>query len=204
MPVGNTMNDKRSDLLLQLYSRPETVFAIEEISQLFPNISYKSLRDRLYYFTKTGKIKRLHRGIYAKKEYNPFEFANKLYKPSYISLETVLAKEGVVFQHYETIFLVSYLTRTVKINGTDIQYRQLKKEVLTNTQGVEQKTGYFIATLERAFLDAVYIYKNYHFDNLGAVNWEKVESLKAIYKSKVFEKRVENYYQLYQEDYGKH
>lgn len=198
------MKDMNGNLLLQLYSRPETVFTIDEISQLFPNISSKSLRDRLYYFTKVGKIRRLHHGIYAKKEYNPFELANKLYKPSYISLETVLTKGGVVFQHYETIFLVSYLTRTIKINSTDIQYRQLKGEVLTNTQGVEQKTGYFIATVERAFLDAVYIYKNYHFDNLEAINWEKVENLKTIYKSKVFEKRVEGYYKLYQEDYGKH
>lgn len=193
-----------NDLILQLYSRPESVFTVNEIAQLIPAISYKSLRDRLYYFTKIGKLKRLHRGIYAKKEYNPFELANKVYKPSYISLETVLVKAGVVFQHYETIFLVSYLTRAIKVNSTDIQYRQIKGDVLTNTQGIEQKTGYFIATLERAFLDAVYIYKNYHFDNLGAISWEKVESLKKIYKSKVFEKRAGEYYKIYQEEYGKH
>lgn len=193
-----------NDLILQLYSRAETVFTLDEISQLFPNVSYESLRDRLYYFTKTGKLKRLHSGIYAKKEYDPLEFANKIYKPSYISLETVLAKGRVIFQHYETIFLASYLTRTIKVNSTDIQYRQIKGEVLTNTLGIEQKVGYFIATLERAFLDAVYIYKNYHFDNLGAINWEKVENLKKIYKSKAFEKRVGEYYKLHREDYGKH
>ncbi len=193
-----------NDLVLQLYSKPETVFTVDEIAQLFPNISYKSLRDRLYYFTKIGKLKRLHHGIYAKKEHNSFELANKVYKPSYISLETVLATGSVVFQHYETIFLVSYLTRTIRVNSTDIQYRQIKGEVLTNIQGIEQKTGYFIATLERAFLDAVYIYKDYHFDNLGAINWEKVESLTKIYKSKAFEKRVGEYYKLYRQDYGKH
>lgn len=193
-----------SDLILQLYSRPETVFTIDEVSQLFPNIAHKSIRDRLYYFTKVGKLKRLHHGIYAKKEYNPLELANKLYRPSYISLETVLAKEGVVFQYYETIFVVSYLTREVKLNEISIQYRQIKGNVLTNTQGVEQKSGYFIATLERAFLDAVFIYKNYHFDNLGVINWEKVNELKKLYDNKNFEKRIEEYSKLYQEDYGKH
>ena len=193
-----------NDLILQLYSRPESVFTVDEIAQLIPAITYKSLRDRLYYFTKIGKLKRLHHGIYAKKEYNPFELANRVYKPSYISLETELAKGGVVFQHYETLFLVSYLTRTIKVNSTGIQYRQIKGVVLTNTQGIEQKIGYFIATLERAFLDAVYIYKNYHFDNLAALDWEKVESHKKIYKSKVFEKRVGEYYKIYQEEYGKH
>lgn len=191
-----------NNVILKLYSRPETVFTLNEVSQLFPEIAYESLRDRLYYFTKVGKLKRLHQNIYAKEGYNPYELANKLYKPSYISLETVLGQGNVVFQYYETIFAVSYVTRTVSVSSISIQYRQIKGEVLTNTEGIEQKEGYFIATLERAFLDAVYIYKNYHFDNLGAINWEKVDSLKKIYKSKVFEKRVEEYYKDYKEDYG--
>lgn len=188
-----------NDLMLQLYSRPETVFSMAEIAQLFPTIPYGSLRDRLYYFTKTGKIVQPHHGIYAKKDYNVFELANKLYTPSYISLETVLAK-GVTFQYYETVFLVSYLTRTVTIDKTDLQYRQIKGEVLTNREGIEQKEGYFIASIERAFLDAIYIYKNYHFDNLGGVNWETVHSLKKIYNNKTVEKRVEGYYKIYQEE----
>lgn len=191
-----------NDVILKLYSKPETVFTLNEITQLFPDIPYESIRDRLYYFTKVGKLKRLHQGIYAKADYNPYELANKLYKPSYISLETVLSAGNVVFQYYETIFAVSYLTRTVTVNNVPVQYRQIKGEILTNTEGIEQKNGYFIATLERAFLDAVYIYKNYHFDNLGAINWERVESLKKIYKSKAFEKRIEGYNKDYKEDYG--
>lgn len=191
-----------TDIILKLYSREETVFTIAEISQLFSDISDESIRDRLYYFSKVGKLKRVHQGMYAKEGYNPLELANKLYKPSYISLETVLGPGSVVFQYYETIFVVSYLTRTLKVNDISIQYRQIKEEVLTNTEGVEKKNGYFIATPERAFLDALYIYKNYHFDNLGAIDWKKVESLKAIYRNKVFEKRVEEYFKDYKEEYG--
>jgi len=191
------------NLLLHLYSRPESVFTVNEVAQFFPNLSYKSLKNSLYYFTKVGKLKKLHYGIYAKKEYSPLEAANKIYKPSYISLETVLTKGGVVFQHYGTIFLASYLTRTIEINDTNIQYRQIGKHILTNTEGIEQKTGYFIASLERAFLDAVYIYKNYHFDNLEALDWNKIEGLEKIYKNKAFEKRLKNYYKLKQEEDGK-
>lgn len=191
-----------NDVILKLYSNPNTVFTLDEISQLLPHIEYKNLRDRLYYFTKVGKLIRLRHGVYAKKDYNPFELANKLYKPSYISFETVLTKGGVVFQYYETFFLASYLTREIEVDGINIQYRQIKGSVLTNPEGIEQKTGYFIATLERAFLDAVYLYKNYHFDNLGTVNWEKVMGLKKIYNSKAFEGRVEEYYKDYKEDHG--
>ena len=195
------MND---DILLQLYSRPESVFTLNEISQLFPNISYENLRDRLYYFTKTGKLQRPRQGIYAKNAFNLSELANKVYTPSYISLETVLANESVVFQHYETIFAVSYLTRTIKIGTATIQYRQIKGDILTNMRGIEQNKGYFIASKERAFLDAIYIYKNYHFDNLGNINWETIDALKKIYKSSVFQKRIAGYYALYREEYGKH
>lgn len=192
-----------NDLLLQIYRRPETVFTVSEIAQLCPQISYESLRDRLYYFTKVRKIIHVHKGIYAKQQYSVLELANKIYTPSYISLETVLIKGGVVFQHYETIFLVSYVTRNIGIDNIDIQYRQLKASILTNAKGIEQKDGYFIASLERAFLDAVYIYKNYHFDNLGTISWKKVKNLMGIYRSNVFEKRVAEYYKVQREEYGK-
>src|SRR3990167_1110338 len=102
-----------SDIILKLYSRPETVFTIDEICQLFPHIPYQSVQDRLYYFTKVGKLKRLHQGIYAKEGYSLFELANKLYKPSYISLETVLGQENVIFQYYETIFK-AYVRRFIQ------------------------------------------------------------------------------------------
>lgn len=191
-----------SDMLLKIYQRPETVLTFDEIAQLSPDISYKSLKDRLSYFTKTGRLKRLRRGIYAKPNYNPMELGNKLYKPSYISLETVLFKSGAIFQTYETIFLVSYLTRSVTVDGTEFQYRKIKNPVLTNLSGVESKTGYHIATLERAFLDAVYVYRDYHFDNLEVINWEKVHLLQRIYQSLAFEKRVGDYYRSFQEEHG--
>jgi hypothetical protein len=146
----------------------------------------------------------LRSGVYAKLDYNPLELANKVYKPSYISLETVLFRGGVVFQTYQTIFVVSYLTRTLTIDHQDIQLRKMKEVVLTNMAGIDPQTGYFMASLERAFLDAIYIYRDYHFDNLEVINWEKVEFLKGIYHSLAFEKRVESYYQIYQEEHGRH
>ncbi len=191
-------------MILDLYRRPETVLTIDEIAQMFPEISYKSLKDRLSYFTKTGRLRRLRSGVYAKPDYNPLELANKVYKPSYISLETVLFRGGVVFQTYQTIFVVSYLTRTLTIDHQDIQLRKMKEVVLTNMAGIDPQTGYFMASLERAFLDAIYIYRDYHFDNLEVINWEKVEFLKGIYHSLAFEKRVDGYYQIYQEEHGRH
>jgi predicted transcriptional regulator of viral defense system len=191
----------KTDIITTLYTRPESVFSIQEIGQIFPHISPDSLRDRLFYFTKVGKLQRLHHGLYAKQKYDVHELANKIYTPSYISLETVLAREGVIFQHYETLFLMSYLTRDVRVGEHAFSYRRLPDSILLHTEGIERDGHYAMATKERAFLDAVYKYKNYHFDNLGGLNWDTVFHIKDIYQSKILTKRVDMYYQLYKEDY---
>lgn len=192
----------KNDFILYLYSLPQTVFTLKEVSLLFPKISYVNLRSRLSYFAEKGKLKRLRMGIYAKIEYNPFELANKLYTPSYISLETVLQRAGVVFQYDETIHLISYISKRIQVGDISIVYRKVSKKILLNNEGVEEREGYFMATKERAFLDAVYLYKDYHFDNLGSLDWEIIHEMKYLYMSKTFEKRVEEYYQLYKSEYA--
>jgi predicted transcriptional regulator of viral defense system len=193
-----------NDFILTLYSRPETVFTVHEVSQYMPGVASKRLRDRLYHAVKIGKLKRMRQGVYAKETYNPMELATKIYTPSYISLETVLVPSGVVFQHYETIFVVSYVTRTITVDKVSIQLRKLHDPILTNTTGMEKKTGYYIATRERAFLDAIYIYKNYHFDNMGGIDWEKVKEYTPMYASAAFNKRVNAYYIDYKNNHGNH
>ena len=188
-------------ILLSLFQKPQTVFTMQEIALLFPQIPYGSLKKRMSYYAKTGSIKKLFRGIYAKDQYDIFELANKIYAPSYISLETVLQRAGVIFQYYDSIFSVSYVSRTVKADGKTIVYRRLKKEILLNKQGIEEQENVVIASPERAFLDAVFLYRDYHFDNLSSLNWEKVMDLKEIYRSGVFQKRVEEYYQIFKKDH---
>lgn len=192
----------KKDIILELYSQAQTVLQIEEIAQLFPEISPGNLRRRLHYFVKAGKLKNPRRGIYVKNTYEPLELANKIYRPSYISFETVLLKEGVVFQYYETIFVASYLSRDITVDGHKLSYRQIGEPALSHTAGIEERSGYFVASKERAFVDAVFLYKNYYFDNLGGLNWDKVFALVLLYESKALAKRVKQYYKDYQKDYG--
>jgi len=50
------------------------------------------------------------RGIYAKdKNYDRLELANRIYTPSYISLETVLSREGIVFLLASGILLLLHI-----------------------------------------------------------------------------------------------
>jgi hypothetical protein len=192
----------RDNITLSLYKLPQTVFTLQEIALLFPKIPYENLKKRMSYVAASGAIKKLTRGVYAKDQFNVLELANKLYVPSYVSLETVLQKAGVTFQYYESIFAVSYLSRTMKVGGYTIVYRRMKKEILLNKRGVEEQGCVVIASPERAFLDAVYLYKQYHFDNLGALNWEKIAALKDLYGNRALLKRVEEYYHVYKEDHA--
>lgn len=190
----------KNNIVLSLYKKPQTVFTLQEIALLFPEIPYDNLKKRMSYFAKSGSIKKLSRGVYAKDQFNAFELANKLYTPSYISLETVLQKAGVTFQYYESIFAVSYISRTVKVGDYTVVYRRMKKDALLNKQGIEEQGNVVIASPERAFLDAVYLYKDYHFDNLSPLKWDKITELKKLYGDRTFLKRVEEYYQIYKEN----
>lgn len=181
---------ERDNFILKLYQSKSTVFTIKEIALLFPKIKRENLKVRVNYYVKRGIFKNLRKGIYTKSDYNPLELATKIYTPSYISLETVLEKEGVIFQHYKTIFVVSYLARKIKVDKNEIQYRRIKEGILLNKNGILEKQGYFEAEKERAFLDTLYLYKNYYFDNLEILDKKKVFSLLEIYQSKSLEKKV--------------
>jgi len=181
------------DFILEIYKKPQTIFTFKEISLLFPQLTYKNLKSRVSYFVRVGKLKRIRKGIYTRENFNPLELANKIYTPSYISFETVLEKEGIIFQKYKTIFVASYLSRRIKAEEQEIFYRKIKNEILLNSLGVKEKDFYFIATKERAFLDAVFLYKDYYFDNLDSIDFEKAEKILPIYNSKSLEARFRKY-----------
>lgn len=178
---------------LTLFKLPQTVFSFKEVSLLYPDVSTNNLKSRLFYLVKTGKLLNLRRGIYAKQNYNPFELGNKIYSPSYISLQTVLEKEGIIFQPHQTIFLISYLSRKIEAGGYTFVYKKIKSKIALNPVGIEQNQNFAIASKERAFLDAVFLYKNYYVDNPDRLDGEKIREFLPIYNSIILEKRVKKY-----------
>ncbi|MBU4370001.1 hypothetical protein KKG58_04580 [Patescibacteria group bacterium] len=189
------MKKYKSYDLGKIYKSPQTVFTTKDIVLLWGVTQLKLVWARINDYTKTKKLYRIKRGIYSKdKNYNKLELATKIYTPAYVSLETVLAKEGIIFQYYETIFVVSYLTRKVETDKQKIQIRKIKNEILLNSSGIIQKENYSIATKERAFLDALYLYKNYYFDNLDVLDKKKVFELAKIYQNKQLIKKVKTYF----------
>ena len=114
-----------------------------------------------------------------------------------MSFETVLTRTGVNFQYYSNIFVASYVTREIEVDGQKISFIKIKGYVLSNTMGVEHKNDVAIATKERAFLDRIYVSKDYHFDHLDVLDWDKVFKILPIYRNKRMNKTVDEYYEHY-------
>ena len=152
------------------------------------------LKRRLAYYIQKGELYSIRRGLYAKdKNYDRLELATKIFTPSYISFETILIEAGIIFQHYNKIFVATYQTKEIECDGQVYSFRKLKDTILTNTAGIENRGNYFAATKERAFLDVLYLNKDYYFDNLSPLDIDKIKSLLPVYNNKRMVKRVNSY-----------
>lgn len=173
--------------LKELIDSNQTVFTTELLRRIWKIENPAYLKVVVSRLNKRQEIKRLQRGIYAiNNNYNKFELANKLKTPSYVSLETILQKENVVFQKNEKIvFSVSNNALVKKVDNTRFEYSKIANEILSNPLGVEIQNNAFIASVERAVCDRIYLSPKYYFDNLLSVNLQKLEQVGKIYNKRV-------------------
>jgi predicted transcriptional regulator of viral defense system len=195
----------QTNIFKKIAQMPQTVFSFKELMLIFNTDNLNNLKSQLNYYVSSGDLYSIRRGLYAKNaNYDQLELATKILTPAYISFETVLAKEGIIFQYYSQIFVASYQSRDIVCDGKTYIFRTLKPTILTNTMGVEMHDNYSIASSERAFLDIVYLNKSYHFDNLEPLNWKRVYEILPIYgKNKSMRKRVDIYHESFKESMGK-
>jgi len=179
------------DIVFAVYKDKRTVFRLNDVALLVGESNFQSLNKKLNYYVHTGKLKNPRRGIYTKLEYNPEELACNIYTPSYISLEYVLQKSGIIFQYDSGITAVSYLSRSIEVTGKNFLFRKIKGEVLVNTAGINRHENHVnIASAERAFLDLMYLNTEFYCDNLNPLNRQITYKILSIYKSKSLSERV--------------
>lgn len=186
---------KMRSLIAKLYQSPKTILTTKDLALLWQENDKKNLNAKITYYVKQKNLTPLTRGIFAKtKQYDPKELATSIYLPSYISFETVLRESGIIFQHYDTIFIASKRSNIIVVDNNTFTFRKLKDEVLYNSTGINNQGSYSIATQERSFLDMVYLFPNYYFDNLRPINFQKCFELAVIYNNKQLIKRLNKYY----------
>ncbi|MBY0353242.1 hypothetical protein K2W90_02650 [Candidatus Babeliales bacterium] len=191
---------EKTDILNILRSKG-TVFSFKEILLASGEKKPALLKRRLNYYIQKGELYSIRRGLYAKdKNYDRLELATKIFTPSYVSFETILVEAGIVFQHYATIFVASYQSKDIMCDGKEYSFKKIKDTILTNNAGIENKGNYCTASKERAFLDVLYLNKDYHFDNLAPLDFEKVFALLPLYNNKRMTKKVHDYFKAFKED----
>ena len=189
---------KKGEYLDILLRSKKTIFSVKDVILLWRENNIKAVKVRLSYYVRNKKLIRLHRGLYAKdKNYDKYELATKIIKPSYVSFESILGQNGITFQYYEQIFVASYIKREIICDNQKYSFRRIKKSILINPLGIDQGKEYSIATKERAFLDTIYRSRDYYFDNLSPLDWDKVFKILPIYENKKMEKKVKEYHEYY-------
>lgn len=147
--------------------------------QAITDSSYDAARAILQRYKKRGLVINPKRGFYFFKDYPPneYELANQLYYPSYLSMETVLARQGVIPETiYPIISVTTKPTRKFTCQSQEYIYHKIKKEAFT---GYIKKEGYLIAEIEKAMADYLY------FVALGQKNLNSRINLKNINKSQL-------------------
>lgn len=170
-------------------------FTIEDLADAF-NIKPESARVFCSRYAKKGLLIRLKRNfytLYEKWENNSQEdflkISNFLQVPSYISFMTALSFYEVTSQIQRNFFENTCLKRTAKyeIKGVILNFYKLNKKYYFN---FVKKGDIFIATKEKAFLDAIYLYSfgKYKIDfsslDLDKLDKTKIKKLLKVYPQK--------------------
>lgn len=157
-------------ILQALFQTQQTVFDLKDLAFLLQDDNYNNLKSKIAYYVQQWYLTRLRKGIFVRDRFDLKELACKLYTPSYISFETVLYDANIIFQYTKTIYVASYLSRTIDIIHKSISYRicyrKLKDDILFDDQGIIRTQYYTIASPDRAITDMRYLQPNFYFDNL--------------------------------------
>src|SRR3990167_10102784 len=139
--------------VLEGLNRPfYTISDIEKVTGLSRNSLYVTL-NRL---VDRGVLERIGSGIYRLFITPPSieKVASSLYIPNYLSFESALSRYGILtLVPYTLTFATTRKSKRWTIEGRDIEFRQLKRELFW---GYEMEGGIYIARPEKAFLDLVY------------------------------------------------
>lgn len=137
------------------------VFTRNDIRMLDPEFREPTLNDWL----NNGRIKRIRRFWYADSSFNPqgndyFFISNKIYSPSYISLESALSHYGFIPE--TTLQITSVSTRKTNLFDTQFgvfSYQSVKNNLYFGYEIIENNDRPFtLATPEKAILDYLYLH----------------------------------------------
>jgi predicted transcriptional regulator of viral defense system len=171
-------------------------FGHEEISRVL-GINAASAKVTAGRYLRQGWLLRLKKNVYIRREVwnglereDKFVLANLGQVPSYLSLSTALDYYEITTQGIRNVFESVALKRTKEIflDGSVFRYTKIKGTVYS---GFKKERGFFIATPEKALLDAFYLmsFGRYALD-LSALDATKIDREKIRFLSQSFPQKT--------------
>lgn len=177
-----------------------SIFSLRDIRNIFPDANVATLKNNLTNWLKKGYIERLKRDLYAcvepilESEIPDFYVANRLYTPSYVSLETALSLYNIIPEIAAQVTSVTTKpSREFKNRHGVFMYRSCQKRAFTGYRIVVYE-GYkvLIADEEKALVDFLYFkqrqglsidFEEERFDAeiLKGIEWKKAEEYAELF-----------------------
>lgn len=188
---------KYLEILRKFKERKIKYFSLQNFQEI-TGLKYNSARGLLGRYKKRGLVVNPKQGFYFFKDYAPDDYflANKLYYPSYISMETVLSNSGVIPETiYPIISVTSKPTREFVVESKKYVYHKIKQEAF---QGYYKKDNYLIADLEKAVADYLYFVALGQKEindriNLKGIDENKLKEYSQLYKNNKLTKLINRY-----------
>ncbi len=165
----------------QLLKQDQKLFHTQDLAILWGTENNNTLYTTIKRYVQKGILIPIHKGFYSTlplSNINPFLLGiGYLHSFSYVSTETVLNNEGILFQKPNYITFISNKSKKFKIENTWYHARKLNELYLYNESGIQMLDSVRIATVERAIADLIYFDPLYHFDSTEQINWKKVKKI---------------------------
>ena len=186
----------------ELLNKKYHVFSFEDLCVFYPQEKRSSLRQYLSRWKAQGWIGALRKGLYEltypqSRGVSDFFIANRLYAPSYVSLETALSHYSIIPEvSMAVVSLSSKTTRRFKNSHGLFIYRSIQPEPFRGYV-IEKHNGLdvLIAEPEKALADYLY------FKTLrgGKFDW-KAERLDLKRVNQLNKKKIDSYAKIYRLD----
>ena len=165
----------------QLARMGEVVFHLSDLANLWKIKNKNTLHTTLKRYVQKGLLFRIYRGFYSLKKIEQIEPSllgiRALNRFAYLSTESVLFNTGIISQVSHQITLVSSVSKKFSLGNNLYLVRKLNDRFLFNPIGLELKSGFYQASVERAVADLLYFNPRYFFDGARRINWEKVKEI---------------------------
>lgn len=183
---------KWDQFLNKVKNRGVALFTIKDVQRIFRS-SDVAARFLVYRWNKRGRITRVKRGLYRfSEQVLPDAYvANKLYEPSYVSLEYALSYHRVIPESVYTITSVTTKsTRSFNVQGKRFTYHRIKRSAYSGYHPYRQQGfTFYLAEPEKAFVDALYLRLRSGRPPMSRFAKERIRKSKARRYAELFQNR---------------